>query len=152
MIQNHRPPSLSRPLSSKEVLASRNQYGSNTLSHKKKKGFLRSFFENLGDPVIRILLGALVIDLIFSLTGDGGNWVETGGIALAVFLATLISTLSEYGSEAAFARLSDACAQATCRARRLADENASSATVQEISLAEAVVGDVLLLSAGEMIP
>ena len=152
MIQNHRPPSLSRPLSYKEVLASRNQYGSNTLSHKKKKGFLRSFFENLGDPVIRILLGALVIDLIFSLTGDGGNWVETGGIALAVFLATLISTLSEYGSEAAFARLSDACAQATCRARRLADENASSATVQEISLAEAVVGDVLLLSAGEMIP
>ena len=152
MTQNQRPPTLSRPLTSKEVLASRTLHGSNTLSHKKKKSFLRRFLENLGDPVIRILLGALVIDLIFSLTGDRGNWLETGGIALAVLLATLISTLSEYGSEAAFARLSDACTQATCRVRRLTDENTASATIQEIPLAEAVVGDVLILSAGEMIP
>ena len=152
MTQNQRPPTLSRPLTSKEVLASRTLHGSNTLSRKKKKSFIRRFFENLGDPVIRILLGALVIDLIFSLTGDRGNWLETGGIALAVLLATLISTLSECGSEAAFARLSDACTQATCRVRRLTDENTASATVQEIPLAEAVVGDVLILSAGEMIP
>ena len=152
MTQNQRPPTLSRPLTSKEVLASRTLHGSNTLSRKKKKSFIRRFFENLGDPVIRILLGALVIDLIFSLTGDRGNWLETGGIALAVLLATLISTLSEYGSEAAFARLSDACTQATCRVRRLTDENTASATVQEIPLAEAVVGDVMILSAGEMIP
>ena len=94
------------PLTTDDVERSRLTQGSNQLSARRKKSFLRQFFENLGDPVIRILLGALVLNLLFSLTGDGADWFETGGIALAVVLATLISTLSEYGSEAAFARLS----------------------------------------------
>ena len=91
------------PLTHAEAEASRREHGGNLLSVKRKKSFLRQFVGNLGDPVIRILLGALVLNLLFSLTGEGADWFETGGIALAVFLATLISTLSEYGSEAAFA-------------------------------------------------
>ena len=61
--------------------------------------------------LIRILLGALAVQILFSVTGGGGDWLETAGIGLAVFLATLISTLSEHGSEAAFARLSAAASQ-----------------------------------------
>ena len=152
MVSYDRPLFLSQPLTPREVLTSRKQHGSNTLSRKKKKSVFRRFLENLGDPVIRILLGALVIDLLFSITGGHGNWLETGGIALAVLLATLISTLSEYGSEAAFSRLSEECTQATCHARRLEEEGSSSGSVREISLTEVVVGDILVLSAGEMIP
>lgn len=137
-----------RVLSDTEAEASRREHGSNILHAKKRKSFARQFISNLGDPVIRILLGALVINLLFSFNG-GGDIFETIGIALAVFLATLISTVSEYGSEAAFARLSEACGHTSCRVRR---RTGGGETVCEISIDEVVVGDVVLLGAGEMIP
>ena len=139
----------SRALTAVEVEESRRLHGSNILHAKKRKSFIRQFIANLGDPVIRILLAALVINLLFSIKG-GGDIFETVGIALAVFLATLISTLSEYGSEAAFARLSEACSHTSCRVRR--QTSGSGETVYEIPIDEVVVGDVVLLGAGEMIP
>ena len=141
-----------RPLTPSEVEASRLEHGRNQLSAKQRKSFFRQFLGNLGDPVIRILLGALVVNILFSLTGDGADWFETGGIAIAVLLATLISTLSEYSSEAAFARLSEECAKVSCRVRRRMDGKATEATVCEIPLADLVVGDIVVLGAGEMIP
>ena len=39
-----------------EVIASREKYGTNQLSRRKTKSFLRKFFENLCDPIIKILL------------------------------------------------------------------------------------------------
>ena len=146
------PHPLSRPLTPAEVESSRKAFGRNVLSVKKRKSFLRRLLSNLSDPVIRILLGALVMNLLFSLTGEGVDWCETGGIALAVLLATFISTLSEQGSEAAFARLSAAYGQATCKVRRRAGEHDPTGTVTEIPLSDVAVGDILLLSAGEMIP
>ena len=97
-------------------------------------------------------MGALVLNLLFSLTGEGADWFETGGIAVAVLLATLISTLSEYGSESAFSRLSAACAKVSCRVRRKVADGGTLEDVCEISLGEVVVGDVVVLGAGEMIP
>ena len=152
MTPQSRPHPLARPLTPAEAASSRASHGSNTLSVKGKKSFFRRFLGNLNDPVIRILLGALGLNLLFSLTGEGVDWAETGGIALAVLLATLISTLSEQGSEAAFSRLSEACGQATCKARRRSEETDPTGSITEIPLSEAAVGDVLLLSAGEMIP
>ncbi len=135
------------PLSPAEVEASRREHGSNELSRKARKGFWRQFFGNLGDPVIRILLCALGLNLLFSF--KGGDPFETAGIALAVFLATLISTLSEYGSETAFTRLSEACEHISCRVRR---QISTADTVRELPIGEIVVGDTVLLGAGEMIP
>ena len=146
------PHPLSHPLTPAEVEVSRTTHGSNTLSVKGKRSFFRRFLSNLSDPVIRILLGALGLNLLFSLTGEGVDWAETGGIALAVLLATLISTLSEQGSEAAFSRLSAAYGQAVCKVRRRGSETQHAESVTEIPVSEAVVGDILLLSAGEMIP
>ncbi len=146
---SHNP--IPTPLTAEEAEASRKLHGSNQLSVKRKKSFIRQFFGNLGDPVIRILLGALALNLLFSLTGEGADWFETGGIALAVFLATLISTLSEYGSEAAFSRLSEECARVSCRVKRRISGTAS-AELCEIPLSEVAVGDITVLGAGEMIP
>ena len=140
------------PLTPAEVEASRAAHGENTLSAKGKTSFFRRFTSNLADPVIRILLGALCLNLLFSLTGEGVDWAETGGIALAVLLATLISTLSEQGSEAAFSRLSAVCGQTACKVRRRTHEGDAGGTVSEIPTDRVVVGDLLPLSAGEMIP
>ena len=52
-------------LSKEEVIKSRKKYGTNTLTSKKKKSFLMQFVETLGDPIIKILLTALIIKTIF---------------------------------------------------------------------------------------
>lgn len=131
-----------RGLTNQEVLASRSAHGTNSMSVAKQQGFWRHFFGNLGDPVIRILLCALGVNLI--LVFRGGDWIETVGIAVSVFLATLISTLSERGSEAAFRRLSEECASGRVRVRR-------DGAVREILSDELVVGDIVLIGAGDQI-
>ena len=130
-------------LSEAEARASMERNGRNELTQRKGKSFVRRFLGNLNDPVIRILLGALVVH--FVLVFRNSDWVETVGIAVAVFLAALISTLSECSSERAFRRLSEESAGTACRVRR-------GGRVREIPLSEVAVGDVVLLSAGEMIP
>ena len=131
-----------RGLSAREVEQSRRQHGANVFSRTRKKSFGRVFFGNLGDPVIKVLLLALGIHLLMLLRN--ADWFETVGIAVSVFLATFISTLSEYGSEAAFARLCDSCGASLCRVRR--------ERIEEIPTCDVVVGDLVLIGAGEKIP
>ena len=130
-------------LSEAEVVRSRETHGANRMSPPKRKGFFAHFVANLNDPIIRILLVALGVNLLFiARTAD---WIETVGIALSVFLATLISTLSECGSEIAFSRLNEESENYPCRVRR-------DGAVRSLPLEELVVGDIVLLSAGDKIP
>ncbi|MBQ8387652.1 MAG: calcium-translocating P-type ATPase, PMCA-type [Clostridia bacterium] len=129
-------------LTDAEAELSRRENGENVLERGRRRSFLRAFVSNLGDPVTRILLVALVVNLIFSA---GNSPVETVGIALAVLVATLISTVSEHSSQAAFDRLESDSGGETCRVRRGGE-------LRELPVSELVVGDVILLSAGEKIP
>ncbi len=130
-------------LSDEQVLSSRRAHGENKITRQKGKSFLRHFLSNLNDPVIRILLCALVVNIL--LLFHDADWMETLGIGLAVFLATLISTLSEYRSQKAFGKLFEETDRDRFRVRR-------AGAVRQIPLCELVVGDVVLLSAGEQIP
>ncbi len=98
---------------------------------------------NLNDPVIRILLLALALNLLLMFRES--DWVETLGIAFSVLLATTISTVSQVGSEAAFARLRAESARTRCRVLR--DGSVCALPIEQI-----VVGDVVLLGAGETVP
>lgn len=129
-------------LSADEVEASRKKHGSNIMSKTKKKSFLSRFISNLGDPVVKILIGALVLNLIFTFRHV--DWFETVGIAVSVFLATLISTLSEHGSEAAFDKLKDAVGKRPVRVMREGE-------MREIETDDVVVGDIVYVGAGEQI-
>ena len=64
---------------------------------------MRLFIENMGDPVIRVLLITLAVNVIFTFRNI--DWFETGGIIIAILLATTISTFSEYSSHSAFEKL-----------------------------------------------
>ncbi len=129
-------------LSVDEVRESRAKYGENILPRRKRRSFFTAFLTNLGDPVIKILLGALALNILF-LFRSGDVW-ETVGIALSVVSATLISTLSERGGEKAFDRLERESGEGRCRVRRREG-------ICEVSFSEVCVGDILLLSAGEEI-
>lgn len=130
-------------LTAEEVNISRQNHGNNILPTEKKMGFWRQYLSSFGDPIIKILLVALSINIIFMFRN--ADWYESAGIALAVFLATFVSTLSEYGSEQAFEKLKEDAQKTQCRVKR-------NGYVQVIPIADIVVGDLVLLQAGERVP
>ena len=130
-------------LCAREVTDSRARHGSNRLTKKKKRGFLSRLLGNLGDPIIRVLLAAVGVEVAFTFRQC--NWFEVGGIVLAVLVSSLVSTASEYGSERAFEKLSLEAGEGTAVVVR--DGKRLSIPVEEL-----VVGDLLLLSAGERVP
>ena len=130
-------------LDDKEVAAARRQFGDNSLTRRGRQSLWRQFLAGFGDPIIKILLVALAINVVFLFrTAD---WYETAGIAAAVFIATAVSTLSEYGSETAFQKLQSEAAGISCRIKRKDG-------VHLLPIDEAVVGDIVLLQAGERVP
>lgn len=130
-------------LTEQEVLISREKFGDNVLRSENRNQFFRELLASFGDPIIKILLAALAINVIFLFrTAD---WFETLGIAAAIAIATFVSALSERGSEMAFRQMQEEAAQIFCRVRR------NGATVS-IPLSEIVVGDLVLLQSGEKIP
>ena len=130
-------------LSEEEVLESREKNGSNIITNKKKNTFLEMFIQSLGDPIIRILIIALGIKLVFLIKDF--DWYETVGIVIAIFLASFISTISEYGSEKAFEKLQEDASKIKCRVRR-------NGKIKEITIDDVVVGDMVLLEAGDKVP
>ncbi|MDR2090615.1 MAG: cation-transporting P-type ATPase [Clostridiales bacterium] len=130
-------------LSPDAVKKSRRDFGENIVTQKKRKGFFSKLLENFGDPLIKILLVALGINVIF-LFGHS-EWYETAIIAAAILLATFVSTVSEAGSEAAFKKLQADAARANCKVIR-------GGIISEIPVCEVVVGDFVKLQAGDKIP
>ena len=130
-------------LTNKEVIEQRKKYGSNEITKAKQKGIIKLFLESLGDPIIKILLIALGIKTMFLF--HDFDWFETLGIVIAILIASLISTISEYGSEAAFKRLQLESSKLKCKVKR-------NNQIQEISIDEIVVGDLVLLQTGDKIP
>lgn len=130
-------------LTEEQVVENRNKYGSNKLSSMKKESIFQLFIESLGDPIIKILLIALGIKIILFL--DNFDWYETIGIMIAIFIASLISTISEYGSEKAFAKLVEEASKLKCRVIR-------NGIKKEILIDEVVKDDIVSLEPGDKIP
>lgn len=128
-------------LNNEQVLLNKRKYGSNTIAAKKKDSFFKLFLESLGDPIIKILLIALAIKVVFLFK----DYYETIGIVIAILLASLISSISEYGSEKAFERLQEESSRIKCKVRR-------NGVVSNILLEDVVVGDIILLESGDKIP
>lgn len=134
---------ISTGLNDTEVEKSRNNYGNNSLSRESKTSFIKKLIESLGDPIIKILLIALAIKTVFLFKNF--DWYETIGIVIAIFLASFISTISEYGSEKAFIKMQEEASMIKCRVKR-------NSKVEEINIDDVVVGDIVLLESGDKIP
>lgn len=131
-------------LSDEQVKESREKYGDNRLTEQKSEGFWEKLLGNFGDPMIKILCVALIINVIFAILGKT-EWIETVGIAIAVILATFVSTISEYKNESAFQKLQEEASQIKCKVYRNGD-------IAEISINDIVTGDCILLQSGDKIP
>lgn len=130
-------------LTEKEVIQNREKYGKNVISNENSNGFFKLLLESLGDPIIRILLIALGIKTVFLIKDF--DWYETVGIVIAIFIASLISTMSEYGSEQAFKRMQEESSKIKTKVIR-------NGQTKEINIEEIVVGDIVSLETGDKIP
>ena len=79
-------------LTAEEVELNTKHFGKNSFTKKKKKNIISEFFKNLSDPIIRVLLIAMGVNILFSISDI--NWIEVGGIGMTVFIATFVSTIS----------------------------------------------------------
>ena len=131
-------------LNDEQVRASKEKYGDNRMTEQQTESFWSKLKGNFGDPMIKILCVALIINIIFAFLGQV-EWYESVGIALAVMLATLVSTFSEYRNENAFQKLQEEASQIKCKVYR-------NGTVIEIPINDIVVGDCILLQSGDKIP
>lgn len=133
-----------RGLTSKEAEESKQKYGDNSLTEQKGESFFSKLLGNFSDPMIKILCVALIINVVFTILGEA-EWYESVGIAIAVILATFVSTFSEYRNENAFQKLQEEASKIYCKVYR-------NGKIEEISINDIVTGDCILLQSGDKVP
>lgn len=131
-------------LSQQEVEKSAKMYGTNKLTVRETETFWDKLIDNLKDPIIKILLVALGINIIFAFMGKT-HWYESLGIAIAVLIATLVSTYSEYSNENSFKKLQEEASKIKVKVIR-------DGKIQEILIDDIVTGDYVILQTGDKIP
>jgi magnesium-transporting ATPase (P-type) len=127
------------------------KFGDNSLTEQESESFWDKFKNNLGDPMIKILCAAFAINVIFAVLGKLGliegapEWYESVGIAVAIAIATFVSTFSEFRNENAFQKLQEEASRIVCKVYRDGE-------VKEIPINDIVIDDAILLQTGDKIP
>ena len=134
-----------RGLSIKEVELSRKQYGSNSLTQIPPDPLWKKIIEGFKDPMIMILLVALVIQVVLFFLGQA-EWFEPAGILAAILIANGVASISENKQENKASALK-AEEESKERAKVIRDGQ-----LMEIHVSEVVVGDIVFLQAGDKIP
>ncbi len=134
---------MKKGLDTDEVIQLRKKYGNNQITVSARDSFLKLLLASLGDPIIKILLIALAIKTLFLF--QDFDWYETIGIVIAIFLASFISSISEYGSEKAFDQLQEDASKIMTKVIR-------NNKLDEVEIGNIVVGDIIWLQAGDQIP
>ncbi len=128
-------------LTAEQVNESMLLHGDNSLQKEKRRGFFKRFIGNLSDPIIRVLLIALGLQIVF--TFKSLNYFEIFGILSAILISTTVSTASEYRSERAFEKLEEAGGNTASVLRANG--------IEKIPIDNIVVGDIVYLSSGERV-
>ena len=132
-------------LTKQQVEESRRQNGSNALTEIPPEPLWSKILEGFKDPMIMILLVALVIQLVLFFFGKA-EWYEPFGIFVAIIIANGVAAVFENKQEGKASALKHAeNAKEKVKAVR-------ESSMAEIPLDEVVVGDVIFLQAGDKIP
>ena len=130
-------------LSEREVTESRQKYGDNTLTPPRKTSMWQLYLEKYKDPIIQILLVAATISLVLAIVK--GEYMETIGIFIAIFLATTIGFYFERDAARKFRILTSFNEDQPVKVRR-------DGHVMNIPRGQVVVGDLVLVETGDEVP
>ncbi len=136
-------------LDSEETESRQEEFGKNEIVHEQKKSNVVLFCEAFINPFIGVLTVLVIVSLIIDvLMADPGEKDWTGPIIITVmvFLSTVLRFWQEWKAGEATDGLMK-MVKNTCLVNRIdVDQN------QEIDICELVPGDIVYLSAGDMIP
>ena len=142
---------ITKGLNQQQVAESRNRHGDNVLTPPEKASVWTQFLEKFKDPLIKILLVALVLSIgiacyeAFWLNAGGKAFLEPLGIFLAVTLATVIGFVIELNANKKFEMLNQMNDDAAVTVVR--DGN-----ITQVARRDIVVGDVVILETGDEVP
>lgn len=125
-------------LSTNEAQERLRQVGPNVLKPRRHDTALRSFIAQFTNPLVLILVFAAVVSAI------AGEWTDAAIVVVIVVASAVLSFAQEYSASHAVEKLR---AQVTIKATVLRDGKP-----QPIPAEEIVPGDIVLLSAGSLIP
>lgn len=131
------------------VEKNREKFGSNSLTKKKSDSLLKRIWDASTEPMLLMLIAAgliaLAVNIFRKVTGGEADFLECVGVFVAIALSVVISVIMEGRSAKAFEALSKINSNMTVKVVR------NGKTVS-VSSEDIVVGDVLLVSAGDKLP
>ena len=138
-------------LTQQEVEESRLKYGDNLLTPPEKESLWKQFLEKFQDPIIRILLIALLLSIgvsLYQLFTEAEGWsvlLEPLGIFVAVMLATCVGFFFELSANKKFDILNQSEDEQMVTVYR-------DGLIQRIERKDVVVGDSVVVETGDEIP
>lgn len=125
-------------LSSKDSKNRLEKYGPNEISAKERSSVLQMIVEQFVSPLILILLAACIFSII------QGEWVDAIAIITVLVANATLGIIQQYKSEGALEALKKMSAP---KAHVFRD-----GSIHEIPSSEVVPGDLVILSAGDLVP
>lgn len=136
-------------LSKNQIEESRLKHGVNAFTKGKPKSVFKKIWDAATEPMIVMLLVAAAITLgvnfVRYFTGGQTEFIECIGIFAAIFLAVGVTVIMEGRSEKAFEALNQINEDVQVKVKR-------GGSVTLISQKDLVVGDIMEVATGDMIP
>ena len=138
-------------LTAEQVIASRQEHGTNVLTPPVHEPLWKQFLKKFDDPLIKILLVALVLSVGLSIYEF--FWLDMGvsilfeplGIFIAIVLATLVGFLVEVNANKKFRLLNQTDDHIKVKVMRAGH-------ITQVPRCDIVVGDIVILDTGEKVP
>jgi Ca2+-transporting ATPase len=131
-------------ISEAQAQVMRQKFGVNQLTPPVRDPIWKQYLRNFDDPIIKILLVAVVVSTIVSIF-QGSGLLDTLAIVAAVALATGIAFINEYRSNKEFDVLNAQRDEILVKVIR--DDKPTQIPTKDI-----VVGDLVMLEAGDGVP
>ncbi len=138
-------------LSAVQVEESRRLHGANVLTPPEKASLWSQFLEKFNDPLIKILLVALVLSIgiscyeVMALGEPATVFLEPLGIFIAITLATLVGFIVEVNANKKFEMLNKVNDDVPVKVLR-------NGNITPVPRKDVVVGDIVILETGDEVP
>ena len=127
-----------RGLSESQAVHNRALYGANSITQVKPKTIFGLLKEGVTEPMMVLLLGVAALSLLF------GQLMEAGAMVFVVISYITVEMINKWRTDRVMMRLKTLAAPVTPVLR--------DGSEQEIETAAVVVGDIILLSTGSVVP
>ncbi len=131
-------------LTEREVEQSRAAHGANVIPEAAPVTFWTELRQTFRDPMIRILIGIAALMIVMFFFGYAEIYEPLGTI-LAIVIVAVVSAKTGVASDAKYRALRAGAKKDTCKVLR-------SGKIRVLDVEEVVVGDCVLLQAGDKVP